>query len=185
MFHQPPPRINIKEANMLKQPVAGMGDSNLRFNGYGWAGALAEHGLYEGDILNMPGGSTANALHALRHVPWPTREGPVLVTFGINDMIQGIGPIEFCKNHLKIKREFERAAGEREWVWMPSHYTGHWKLEVLRYALRITAWWHGITFVNLRKHSKQMEFFYNSSIDPWHLNHVGYETLTYQVVHDG
>lgn len=169
---------------MLKKKVAGMGDSNLAFNGYGWAGALKEHGLYAGDILSLPGGTSAHALHQIRHGQFPSREGPVLVTFGINDMIQGVGPIEFCRNHIKIKREFERIAGPRDWVWMPSHYTGHWKLEVLRYALRITAWWQGVTFVNLRAYKDDMRFFYNSRIDPWHLNKAGYEVLTFQVIRD-
>lgn len=168
---------------MLKKPMAGMGDSNLRFDGHGWAGALEQVGLYAGDIINIPGGSSRQALHIVKSgMAHKVPVGPILVNFGINDMIQGIGPIEFCRNHLRIKKEFEARFGKRDWVWMPSHYTGHWKLELLRYTLRITAWWHGVRFADLRKYKETMRYIYASPDDPWHLSRPGYDFLAYKVV---
>lgn len=166
---------------MLVRKLSGMGDSNLTFGGVGWAGGFEALGLYEGDVINIPGGSTEDALWVINVMlaNAPSTKGPVLVTFGINDMLQGIGPIRFCRNHLKLKREYERVLGPREWVWMPSHYTGQWKLEVLRYALRITAWWHGIKFVTLRDYKDMMKHYYRSPEDHYHLTPEGYETLAF------
>lgn len=167
---------------MSIEELTGIGDSNLNFDGMGWAGGFGTLGVYAGSFIDVPGGSSRDVLWPLRYLSMdPPPKGAILVNLGINDVIDKIGPVEFCRNHLKIKEEVEAHWGAREWVWMPSHYTGSWKLEILRYALRITAWWHGIRFVNLRRFKKVMRFYYNSPSDKLHLNSSGYSLMSLDV----
>lgn len=159
--------------------VYGIGDSNLAFNSYGWAGSLRQINLYHRHVVSYPGGSSKNVVERLKYQTWVAPgQDVVLVTLGINDMVQGIGPIRFVRNHLEIKSLVERYSPGVRWVWMPSHYTGHWKLEVLRYALRITSWFcKDVEFVDLRKFKDQIEPYYYGPTDPFHLRRMGYDMM--------
>ncbi len=156
--------------------IAGIGDSNLSFGGHGWSGALRAMGGYRGAIIDLPGGSSRDVLHRMGDADLSVPVGTqVLVALGINDMLQGIGPVEFVRNHLEIKLAVEAVNGPVGWVWMPSHCTGHWRLELLRTALCVAARWHGITFVNLRRYRGLT--VHNAPVDPFHLARRSYEAI--------
>lgn len=167
--------------------IVGIGDSNLEFGNHGWAHGFGQLTAFR-SLVSFPGGSSRDVLRALRGMPpdviadLAPSSAPILVTLGINDMLQGVGPIEFARNHRDIMQLVEATAGPRSWIWMPSHYTGHWKLEVLRTVLCLYASWRRAQFVNLR--SSRDLTVYRFPDDRFHLQKASYEALARRAFHD-
>ena len=171
--------------------IYGIGDSNLEFEGYGYAGALADLGVYGGSIFYGPGRSAREIRLAMQHRTLGGEWGPrivdpkpvVLITVGINDVIQDEWPWDVVRHVDGImdiaRRRFET---EPRFVWMPSHPTGHWKIEALRLWMRAVAWFRGIQLINLREWRWAVAQV--SKIDPWHLQRPSYETLAIKIKWD-
>ncbi|MGQ3486131.1 hypothetical protein [Roseovarius pacificus] len=167
--------------------IVGIGDSNLEFGGHGWAEGFGRLTAFR-SLVSFPGGSSRDVLRALRGMPpdviadLAPSSVPILVTLGINDMLQGVGPIEFARNHRDIMRLVEAAGGPRSWIWMPSHVTGHWKLEALRTVLCLYAIWRRAQFVNLRAYRDLT--IYRFPDDPFHLQRSSYVQIARRVMQD-
>lgn len=165
--------------------IVGIGDSNWEFEGHGFAKGFSRF-IDQKTLVYYPGGSSEDVVQRLSGKTLTTEDVPVgatvVVNLGINDRTQELSACETVKNHLKIKEIVERQVGEREWVWMSSHYTGSWGLEMVRLALCLSSKFNGIKFVNLRKYKSGT--IYNAPYDKLHLTEDSYKYLSFEALRD-
>jgi hypothetical protein len=177
-----------------------LGDSNIEFDGHGWDAAFRRlQTTYP--LVSIPGGTSSDVLAVLknertwyqfiRHLMDPDAPTVVktnstwhfIINTGINDMIQKEGYFRYVKNHIDMLRHIKKQRGlvcsRANVYFMPSHYTGHWKLELRRRMLQAACWFVDAEFIDLKKRDQYT--VYNSPEDPWHLFKMSYEIIAQDI----
>lgn len=163
----------------MSTPIIGIGDSNWEFGGHGWAYGFGKRETQK-TLIYYPGGSSLDVLQKLKRMNITENKVPkdstVVVNLGINDFLQGLHPYITTYCHVQIKKEIEKNVGSREFVWMPSHWTGDLEVEVIRWWLHEAAKKHNdVKFINLANWVNAT--VWNNPSDPYHLAKSSYRIL--------
>jgi len=163
----------------MNTTIVGIGDSNWEFGGHGWAYGFSEK-VTQKTLVFYPGGSSRDVLRRIKKMSITEKEVPkgsiVVINLGINDVLQGIHPYETAANHAKIRRVIKKRVGSRQFVWMPSHWTGDLEVEVARWWIYQTAKkYKDVKFINLFRWAGRT--VWNNPHDPYHLSKGSYRIL--------